>query len=182
MNLLQNIDWNILNFIHNNLTSGVMDKVMPFVSLLGNKGAIWLIVACIFIFIPKFRKYGIMMAIAFLLEYICGNLVLKNIICRQRPCWINQDIRLLIPVPQDYSFPSGHTLSSTIGAIFVYLANKKCGYFAIALAILIAFSRMYMYVHFPSDILAGLIIGVVISFFTYKICKYAVYKRNQKGI
>ncbi len=95
---------------------------------------------------------------------IIGNLILKNLVARERPCWIDSDILMLISIPEDYSFPSGHTLASTISAVILMQEDKKLGIPAVILAVLIAFSRMYLFVHFPTDILGGLLLGLVIGF------------------
>jgi len=119
---------------------------------------------------------------------IVGNLFLKNLIERQRPCWLDPSVILLIPNPSDYSFPSGHTLSSVIAATILTLYNRKFGYVVIPLALLIAFSRLYLYVHFPSDILGGLVLGITIGLLTFFIVgKYTtrnkkIWKNDQNAI
>ena len=94
---------------------------------------------------------------------LVGNVFLKHLIARPRPCWLDQSVPLLIAVPNDYSFPSGHTLASVIGATILTAADRRFGLIAIPLAILIAFSRLYLYVHFPSDILGAVILGLGIG-------------------
>ena len=94
---------------------------------------------------------------------LVGNVCLKNLIARPRPCWLDSSVRLLIADPTDYSFPSGHTLSSVIGATILTKTDRRFGYAAIPLAALIAFSRLYLYVHFPSDVLAAAVPGVMIG-------------------
>lgn len=111
----------------------------------------------------KYRKQGVILATALLTGFIVGNVVLKNLIGRARPCWLNTDIRLLIATPMDYSFPSGHTLSSFAAATVLCRANRKFAYAAIPLALLIAVSRLYLYVHFPSDIIGAGLIGIFIG-------------------
>ena len=94
---------------------------------------------------------------------LVGNVCLKNLIARPRPCWLDSSVRLLIADPTDYSFPSGHTLSSVIGATILTKTDRRFGYAAIPLAALIAFSRLYLYAHFPSDVLAAAVLGVMIG-------------------
>ncbi len=155
-------DFFILDFIRDSFSCGFLDKVMPVITYLGEVGFIWIVFAVILIIRKKYRRYGILMLIAMLLGVLIGNLALKNIIMRPRPCWL-ESVPLLIENPTDYSFPSGHTLASVIGAIIMTAANWKNGFFAIPLAAIIAFSRLYLYVHFPTDILASVILGMVIS-------------------
>ena len=97
---------------------------------------------------------------------MAGNLTLKPLIARPRPCWLDESVQLLIANPTDYSFPSGHTLSSVIGATVLTKANRKFGFAAIPLAALIAFSRLYLYVPFPTDILGAAVLGMAIGLLT----------------
>ena len=90
----------------------------------------------------KYRRYGVLLLVALALGVLTGNLTLKPLIARPRPCWVDESVRLLIPNPTDYSFPSGHTLSSVIGATVLTKANAKFGLAAIPLAALIAFSAL----------------------------------------
>lgn len=136
---------------------------MVFITGLGDYGFIWIIIAVILIVQPKHRKCGVTMLLALLCGVIIGNGFLKNLIARPRPCWIDSSVSLLIKNPTDYSFPSGHTLASFEGAAVIFLYNKKAGVLAYILASLIAFSRLYLFVHYPTDVLAGMILGISIA-------------------
>lgn len=160
--LIQNMDWSILHAIQNTLSCGFLDFIMPKITLLGNVGFIWILAAIGMICSGKYRKYGFILLGALLVGVLIGNLWLKPFIARPRPCW-QETIPLLISNPSDFSFPSGHTLASVIGAFILTAANRKFGIVAIPLAVLIAFSRLYLYVHFPSDIIGGMILGIVIG-------------------
>lgn len=137
-----------------------LDKVMVFISSLGNAGIIWIVLALAFICVKKYRRFGVTMLLALLIGLIIGNGALKNIVARERPCWINETVQLLIAVPKDYSFPSGHTLASFGAATALFWNKKAWGAAAYIGAVLIAFSRMYLYVHFPTDILCGMLLGL----------------------
>lgn len=143
-----------------NMHSPILDKIMIALSTIGNAGIFWMALAVIFFITKKYRKLGINMAIAMALTYIVGNLILKNAIARQRPCWIDTDVVLLVKSPKDFSFPSGHSMNGFTGAVSIYLNDKKLGIAAIVLATLIAFSRLYNFVHFPTDVFIGAIIGI----------------------
>lgn len=93
----------------------------------------------------------------------------ENLIARPRPCWLDDSVKLLIPVPTDYSFPSGHTLSSVIGATVLTKTNRRFGWAAIPLAAIIVFSRLYLFVHYPSNILAGAVLGAAIGLAVYRV-------------
>ncbi len=146
------------------LQGPVMDRAMVIISTLGNMGAIWIVVALIFLASKRYRGCGIVILMGLTLGLIVGNGVLKNLIARQRPSWVNQQIVLLVKNPWDYSFPSGHTMHSVIAAIIIFRGNRKMGIGAFIVTALIAFSRMYLYVHYPTDILGGAIIGGIIAF------------------
>ena len=90
-----------------------------------------------------------------------ANLMLKPLVARERPCWINESVHLLVAMPNDFSFTSVHTKASFAAATSIFHVNKIAGVFAFILAVLIAFSRLYLYVHFPTDVLAGIGIGVI---------------------
>lgn len=161
------MDWTILNWIQDTFASPFMDFIVPKITALGNGGFIWIAIGVCLLITKKYRKTGIFVLVGLLIGLIIGNGIVKNVVARPRPCWINPDFPLLIPCPTDFSFPSGHTQSSMIAATILTMANKKWGYVVIPLAVLISLSRLYLYVHFPSDILAGAIMGITIGAVTF---------------
>lgn len=163
MSVIQSFDFRLLDLIHENLSCGFLDYVMPQLTSIGNGGFIWLVSAALMLISRKYRRNGIELLSGLAGSVVIGNLLLKNLIARQRPCWINDAVNLLIAVPTDYSFPSGHTMSSFVAAAIIMHTNKKWGIAAYILAALIAFSRLYLYVHFPTDIIAGAVIGTLIG-------------------
>lgn len=164
-----NLDWSILQWIQNTLTCPALDFLMPKITALGNGGAIWLLAAGGLICTKKYRKQGICLLGGLAAGVLVGNVFLKNLVARPRPCWLDGGMQLLIANPTDYSFPSGHTLSSVIGATVLTKTDRRFGCIAIPLAALIAFSRLYLYVHFPSDVLAAAVLGVVIGGVSHRI-------------
>lgn len=161
---IQSADWAILFWIQQTMKSGFLDVVIPLITKLGDVGAIWLLSAVVMLFTKKYRKCGIMLLVGLAIGFLIGNLWLKPMIARDRPSWIDSSVQILVSNPKDFSFPSGHTLSSVIAATILTLNNRKFGLIAIPLALLIAFSRMYLYVHFPSDIFVGAFLGVLIGY------------------
>ena len=110
---------------------------------------------------------------------LCGNLLLKPLIGRIRPFNVQDAITLLIAAPLDYSFPSGHTMSSFAAAMVLLLTDRRMGIPAMLLAGLIAFSRMYLYVHYPTDILGGALLGILCGYLGCRIVqKTEQYKRK----
>ena len=156
-------DWTILHWIRDTLVCPAMDFLMPKITLLGNGAAIWLLAAVILLITKKYRRYGLFMIAGIAIGFLTGNLILKPLIARPRPCWVDQSVMLLIANPTDFSFPSGYTLSSVIGAAVLTKADRRFGFAAISLAALIAFSRLYLYVHYPTDVLAAIVLGIVIA-------------------
>lgn len=164
-------EWDILYFIQNNLRTSFLDVFLSKITLIGELALCWFIWAIVLLFFKKYRKHGIVLIIGILIGALIGNLILKNAVARPRPCWIDTSVELLIKNPTDFSFPSGHTLSSTIAAVILTLTNKKFGYFAIPLAVILSFSRLYLFVHFPSDVFSGMVIGLIVGFATYFVAK-----------
>ena len=160
------MDFGIL-YALNGIHSEVLDKIMVGITYLGEKGIFWIAIGIALLFNAKTRKCGIFMLISMAVGLIIGNGIIKNVVARQRPCWIDDTINLLIANPKDFSFPSGHTLASFEAAITILFFNKKWGIVAIILAILIGISRLYLFVHFPTDVLAGAILGTIIACTVY---------------
>jgi len=178
-NSLNSLDYNLLMQIHNMTRSSFLDSVMPYVSAMGDLGAIWIIFSLILLANKKYRRVGIMCLAALLLTTIIGEVVLKNILQRPRPFVQYPSIQLLIPKPPSFSFPSGHTGSSFAAATVIARNLKKAALPAFALAAAIAFSRLYLMVHYPSDILGGILIGTVCA-----ICAETLLKKywTRKGL
>lgn len=156
------------------------DWFMPFVSKLGNVGMIWILLAAVLIILPKTRKSGIILAAALCLDVIICNVLLKNIFCRIRPCDVNTAVTLLIPRPHDFSFPSGHTAASFAAVSALYFAREKWLWKPVlGLAALIAFSRLYLYVHYPTDILGGIFIGLAAGYVGYRLVRKTALMRSK---
>ena len=170
------MELSILDFIQNTFSCAFMDVIMPAISFLGNAGWVWILAGVVMAVIPKTRKIGITVCIALLLSLIVCNLTLKPIVNRIRPYDIKEGIELLITKPHDASFPSGHSSASFAAAVAMVLYNKKIGIPAVVLASLIAFSRLYLYVHFPTDVLGGIILGSLCAVGAYFIGKF-VFKK-----
>lgn len=177
MTELMTIDWNILYWIQGHIRSGIMDKCMPVITHLGSAGAVWILIALCCLFFRRYRLLGVMLAVGMLCELALGNGILKHLIARSRPCWLDPSVTLLIATPKDFSFPSGHTFVSFTCAVIIFLYKKSWGIPALILAGLIAFSRLYLFVHFPSDILGGLILGIFLG-----MCVFSVFKRKERPL
>ena len=163
--------------------SAPLDLIMKIFTYAGEAGILWIVISVILAIIPKTRKCGFTMMFAMALTFIIGNLVLKNLIARGRPCWIDDSINMLIKRPTDFSFPSGHTMNGITASLCIFFYYHKSGIGAIVVACIIAFSRMYLFVHWPTDIICGALIGAidaVISYFVIKKIYEAVVASIQK--
>lgn len=163
--LAENFDLPILDWIAQHLHCGFLDKVMPVITAFGNGGIFWIALAVLLIILPKYRKAGLSMGLALLMGLLVCNLTLKPLVGRIRPYdyqleHFGKTISLLIATPHDFSFPSGHTIASFEGATALLLYDRKLGIPAMVLAVLIAFSRLYLYVHYVTDVLASVVLGV----------------------
>lgn len=176
MSLIQRFDNTILLFIKNNMHNSIMDKVMVIITSLGNMGLIWIVISVLLIINKKYRNVGIMTLVALILSTILGEGILKHLVQRVRPSSDIPAVNLLIAKPLSYSFPSGHTASAFAAARILakYFKDHSQGIFI--LAFLIAFSRLYLYVHYPTDVLAGIILGLTCSNITIYLFNRISYR------
>lgn len=167
--LAVSFDLPILDWIAEHLRCAFLDQLMPLITFLGNGGILWIILAVVCMLIPKYRKAGFSMAIALIMGLLICNVSLKPLFARIRPYDFQlqnfgKSIPLLIAAPHDYSFPSGHTIASFEAAVALLIRDRKLGIAAMVLAVLIAFSRLYLYVHYPTDVLASVALGTFLAF------------------
>ena len=163
--LAEAFDLPVLDWIQANLQSAFMDFIMPIITIFGDAGIFWIACAVILLLIPKYRKVGLSMGIALLLGLLVCNVTMKPLFHRIRPYdykeqYLDTLIPLLVERQHDFSFPSGHTIASFEACTALMLRNKRLGIPATILAILIAFSRLYLYVHYPTDVIASVILGI----------------------
>lgn len=158
------MDWEFsILYALQELHNPVLDKIMLFITSLGEDGLLWIAIGVICLFFKKHRKMGLQLLLSMLCTYILGNLILKNIFARPRPCDIDATVTLLLSRPHGYSFPSGHSINSMVAAVALFLNNKKIGIPAVIVATLIGISRMYLFVHFPTDVLGGFAIAILVA-------------------
>ena len=157
------LDTDIMNFVQNNMRFNFLDGFMEFMSNIGEIGAIWLLLAIIFMFFKKTRATGVMLLVSLSVCLLIGEFGIKSIVCRPRPFIDNPAILVNGSQPSGFSFPSGHSASSFAAAMVLILNHKKTGIVAMILASLIAFSRLYNGVHYPSDIICGILLGIIVA-------------------
>lgn len=162
------IDRSIITFIESNMHTSWLDKIFLIITSLGGF-IIWFIIAIVFMFFKKYRKYGIIILITVCVCALLGDVFIKHIVRRIRPCNVYENLNMLVPIPSTYSFPSGHSMKSFASAVIVSKANKKFMIPSFLLAFLTAFSRAYLYVHYFTDVFAGSILGIICALFIHKI-------------
>lgn len=155
------------------------DLIMPILTYLGEYGGIWIVLTILLLCWKKTRLIGCTMAIALLFAWITGEYILKLLIARPRPFYSLPELTLLIPPPGSFSFPSGHTASSFAAAFAIFFWRKRIGIVALIIAALIAFSRLYLYVHYPSDVLGGLLLGLFSAIGAFWLIKKWRYKKER---
>lgn len=158
---IQSFDNSVLEFIQNTFKCSFLDSVMAFFSYMGEMGLFWIVLGIVFIIFKKTRSMGVMMLCAMAIGFLVGEVGLKHLVDRPRPFTVNTDYVLNIGVPSGSSFPSGHSCSSLAAATVMLIKDKRFGIPAIVLALLIVFSRLYNYVHYPSDVICGMLLGVI---------------------
>lgn len=178
--MITGIDFQILDFLQQHCRTQGLDKIFSTITHLGDAGIIWILLAAALLLIPKTRRCGIVVSIALILDLILCNGILKNLVARIRPFDVNTAVELLIQKPSDYSFPSGHTAASFAAVTALYCTHSRLRYPAFCVALLIAFSRMYLYVHYPSDILGGVLLGVICGCVAAQIFRVRLRRWNQK--
>lgn len=168
MEWLQNLDAAILIFIQEHLRVEAFHWFWKGITFLGNAGWFWVMLGLVLLIPKKTRKVGITALASILLCSLFTNVMIKNLVARPRPYVTYSEIYPLIKKPAEFSFPSGHTCVSFASAFIYYrMLPKKYGVPAIVLASLIAFSRLYVGVHYPGDVLGGILVAFVGSSLVY---------------
>lgn len=166
---MQAMELGILNWIQTHLRCGLLDALMSAVSRICDHGEIWILLAVILLAIPKTRKAGACLVCALVLDLVLCNLWLKPWIGRIRPFAVNPEVKLLVTPPGDASFPSGHTAVSMAAVSALLTADSPLWKPSLALAAVIALSRLYLYAHWPTDILGGILVGALAGWLGAKL-------------
>ncbi len=181
MEHLFQLDGNILLWIQEYIRSDFLTPIFKFFTMLGDDGGIWIAIAILLLFFRKYRKTGAMVGLSLLGSLIFNNMLIKNLVARTRPYNVIETLTILVPDPGEFSFPSGHTSSSFAAGVVLYLMlPKKYGVPALILAVLISLSRLYVGVHYPTDVLGGMVMGTLIAVVVVKGWKLVEQKRAGK--
>jgi len=158
------MDGNILLWIQDNLRNNVLDVIMKTITRLGDGGLIWIVIAIILLLFKKYRYAGLASAISLILTLLTVNICIKNVVARIRPYEVIEGLTRIVSEQSDYSFPSGHTAHSFAVGIVVFIMLPKCfGIPTLCLSVLMGLSRLYVGVHYPTDVLGGAIIGTIMA-------------------
>ena len=178
MQWIQSLDSKALIFVIEHCRCAFFDVLMPVITSFGDKGFIWIAAAAVFILIgnPDFpwRKWGVLLFAGLGMNALFCNVILKPLFARIRPYNLF-DYTVLIEHVGDYSFPSGHTSTAFAAAVILYAMNKKAGVAAYIFAVIMAFSRVYVGVHFPTDVLCGALVGIVVARGVLRVCKAPIF-------
>ena len=173
------LELGILDWIQLHLRCGFLDWLMPFVSGLSNHGEVWILLAAVLLLIRRQRARGLSAAFALALDLITCNKILKPLIGRIRPFAFRPDLSLLVPPPGDASFPSGHTAAAFAVVFALKASGSPLWRPALALAAATAFSRLYLYVHWPTDVLGGVLLGAAVGWAGAKLAGTLLKKPKQ---
>lgn len=170
--------------LHNPITN----PIFYVITTLGNAGWFWIVLAVLMLTVlpKKYKKAGLTMAIALILSLIFCNGIMKHLWARPRAFWVVgqnfvvgnefENLYGIFNSIHDYSFPSGHSSASFAAAVSIFMWRKKEGSAALVLAALIAFSRLYFTVHYPTDVLVSTITGALYGVAAYFIVKALMNK------
>ena len=183
MNALNLFEANIVLWIQENLRVGFLNPVMQGITHLGDGGIFWIILSVLLLLFKKTRKVGLCCALGLIFDLLVVNMAIKPLVARIRPYEIIKEISILTHQPGDHSFPSGHSAGSFACAWAFFRAyKKKWGVPALVLASLVSLSRLYVGVHYPTDVLGGIVIGIILGELGYRLGKNiwrAIIRRNK---
>lgn len=176
--MIEAFDSGILDFFQR-LHTPVLTEILKFFTVIGEAGSIWIVAGLVLLVMKRTRKYGCIVLLSLFMCLLLGNGLLKNLIARPRPCWRHPEVEMLIQIPRDYSFPSGHTFSSFAAAVSLFYWKKSYGCVAFVVALVIAASRLYFFVHYPTDILGGVLAGTMFALASIWLIEKATLRRNK---
>lgn len=180
---LQDIDAGILLFIQEHMRIEALNGFWKAITFLGNGGWFWLVLGLLLLIPQKTRKAGFTALFSILIGFLITNVVLKNWIARPRPYVTVSSIYPLIPKPREFSFPSGHACVSFASAFIYYrMMPGKYGTAAMILAGLIAFSRLYVGVHYPGDVLGGILAAWAGSSLAYYLTNKSGFLQKKRKV
>lgn len=171
----------ILDWIQAHGRCGLLDVILPFISGLCDHGEIWILLAAVLLAFRQTRRQGLAVSCGLTLDLIACNLLLKPLVGRIRPFAVNTAVELLTRAPGDASFPSGHTAASFAAVFALRYSGSRLWKPALALAVVIALSRLYLYVHWPSDVLGGMLVGAAAGYLGARLAEHLLRRFGTEG-
>ena len=181
MEALLNFDTSILDWIQSTLRCGFLDSFVVILNYVMTSGILWIVLGVILLFFRKTGAAGIVLLAALALAFLTGDVLLKHIINRPRPFTVNTDIVLLMKAPSGSSFPSTHSGLAAAAATVLLAKKRSIGFAALALTGCVAFSRLYLYFHYPTDVFCGLILGMLCGLLALWIGKKTKLENRLNG-
>lgn len=174
-------DFFILDSIQQSMRCDFLDSVAAAIGFLTTSGIIWILLGVVLLFFRKTRAAGIILLSALLVGFLTGDVLLKHLVDRPRPFTVNTNIVLAIKPPTTASFPSTHSTLAAAATAVLLAKARPIGFVALAATVIIAFSRLYLYVHYPTDVLCGLLLGTLIGLLVLWLAKKVKLENKLSG-
>lgn len=175
MHFIQQMNADTLYFVQANLQFSWLNPIMKFFTDIGKEGLIWILIGIVMLIFKKTRRGGFMVFFASFINLIVVEII-KHIVKEPRPWQTLPNLHMIITPPTSYSFPSGHTAASFAAAFAIAYFARKWGLWAFILAALISISRIYLLAHYPTDVIAGAIVGTICFYIALIIYRAGLYK------
>ena len=157
------LDFNIVLWVQQHVRSPFLSAFfIPFTTI-GNAGILFILIGVLLLFFKRTRQSGILLLISLTISFILNDIVVKNIVQRPRPFNAFSQIVPLVPPPGKYSFPSGHTAAAFSSMVTFFFTQRKYAICGLVIALLMGISRIYVGVHYPTDVFFGALLGTAVA-------------------
>lgn len=175
-----NFDVSSLLYVQENIRCSFLSNIFIPLTKSGDYGFIFILAGIVMLCFSRTRKTGIIFLSALAVNFIITNLIIKNLVMRTRPYEVIEQLSILIAPPHGYAFPSAHTSAAFACITTLYFTEKKVFPYALVFAILMGLSRIYVGVHYPSDVFFGAVAGILVAYLVYKFFSYFYCQFDKK--